>query len=234
MSLGFEFSGWLGEIKSILAKKLLLKSAHYIDLNDVTIPTPRGTTQIDHVIISRYGIFVVESKNMRGWIFGNEDDPEWTKINKGHKLKFQNPLHQNQGHVRALSRLLGVHQDRMHSVVVFWGDCSLRTAMPPNVLTGGYTDYVRSKTRVLLNDADVKRIVAAIRAGMLPKTSATRRGHVGQLKERFGSTTTCARCGSSLVLRAAWSGSNAGNQFFGCSRYPMRRYVRKVDRLASA
>jgi hypothetical protein len=42
--------GWLGEIKSTLAKKLLLKSAHYIDLNNVTIPTPRGTTQIDHVM----------------------------------------------------------------------------------------------------------------------------------------------------------------------------------------
>ena len=63
--------GWLGEIKSTLTKKLLLKSAHYIDLNNVTIPTPRGTTQIDHVIVSRYGIFVVESKNMSGWIFGS-------------------------------------------------------------------------------------------------------------------------------------------------------------------
>ena len=234
MFLGFEFRGWLGEIKSILAKKLLLKSAHYIDLNNVTIPTPRGTTQIDHVIVSRYGIFVVESKNMNGWIFGSVDNPEWTKINRGHTLKFQNPLHQNNGHVRALSKLLGVHHDRMHSVVVFWGDCSLRTAMPPNVMTSGYTDYVRSKTRVLLDDADVQRIVAAIRARALPKTTATRRGHVDQLKERFGSTTTCAWCGSRLVLRVARSGSNAGKQFFGCSRYPTCRYVRKADRPAPA
>ena len=226
--------GWLGEIKSTLTKKLLLKSAHYIDLNNVTIPTPRGTTQIDHVIVSRYGIFVVESKNMSGWIFGSEDNSGWTKINRGHTLKFQNPLHQNNGHVRALSKLLGAHQDRMHSVVVFWGKCSLKTALPPNVLTSGYTNYVRSKTRVLLDDADVQRIVAALRAGMLPKTRATRRSHVGQLKERFGSTTTCAWCRSPLVLRVAKSGSKAGNEFFGCSRYPTCRYVRKANRLTSA
>ena len=61
MSFKSDFRGWLGEIKSILAKKLYLGSADYTDINNVTLPTASGTTQIDHVIVSRYGVFVVET-----------------------------------------------------------------------------------------------------------------------------------------------------------------------------
>ena len=173
MSLGLQFTGWFGELKTVIAKKLFLRSSDYVDLNNVTIRTRRGTTQIDHVIISRYGVFVVETKNMSGWIFGGEDDPFWIKTNRGNKLRFQNPLHQNESHIRALSNLARVAPEKMHSVVLFRGNCSLRTQMPPNVLTGGYITYVKSKRQVLFTEAEVKRIVATIKAVMLPKTRAT-------------------------------------------------------------
>ena len=57
-------------------QKLFLPS-EYVDLNNVTIRTRRGTTQIDHVIVSRYGVFVVETKNMSGWIFGTSAPGGW-------------------------------------------------------------------------------------------------------------------------------------------------------------
>jgi hypothetical protein len=79
MSLGSIIKGWVGEVQGTLAKKIFLDSQIYIDLNNVTIPTTNGTTQIDHVIVSRYGIFVVETKNMQGWIFGSEKSPQWTQ-----------------------------------------------------------------------------------------------------------------------------------------------------------
>jgi len=230
MSLALEFRGWFGELKTVIAKKLFLRSSEYVDINNVTIKTRLGTTQIDHVIISRYGVFVVETKNMSGWIFGREGDPFWTKTNRGNKLKFQNPLHQNESHIRALSKLARISPEKMHSVVVFQGNCSLRAEMPPNVLTGGYVAYVKSKKQVLFNETEVKLIVAAINAEMLPKTRATHLKHVAQLKQRFENTTTCGRCGSPLVLRTARFGSNAGNQFLGCSQYLSCRYVRKVAR----
>lgn len=229
MFWGPQFKGWFGELKTVIATRLFLSSSDYVDINDVTIRTRRGTTQIDHVIVSLYGVFVVETKDMSGWIFGSEDDPFWTKINRGNKLKFQNPLHQNEGHIRVLSNLTRISPEKMHSVVAFRGNCSLRTQMPPNVLTGGYITYVKSKRQVFFTKADVKRIVAAIETGMLPRTRATHLKHVDYLKQRFGSTTTCGRCGSPLVLRTAKSGSNAGNQFFGCSRFPSCRYVRKAE-----
>jgi restriction system protein len=233
ISLSIVFKGWIGELKTIIAKKVFLRSSDYIDLNNVTIHTGVGTTQIDHIIISRYGVFVVETKNMNGWIFGCADNPQWTKTNRGHKLTFQNPLHQNHAHIKALSKLIGVHPSMMHSVVMFRGDCSLRTPMPPNVLTSGYASYIKSKTKVFFDEPEVRRIVSAIRKVMLPKTRATRLAHAAHLRQRFESTTSCAKCGSPLVLRTARSGKHAGNQFFGCSRYPSCRYVRKVDRLVS-
>ncbi len=229
MFLSPKFTGWFGELKTVIAQNLFLSSSDYVVLNNVTIRTRRGTTQIDHVIISRYGVFVVETKNMSGWIFGGKDDPFWTKANRGNKLKFQNPLHQNESHIRALSKLARIPPERMHSVVVFRGNCSLRTEMPPNLLTGGYIAYVKSKRQVLFTEAEVKRIEATIQAEMLPKTHATHLQHVDHLKQRFGSTTTCGRCGSPLVLRTARSGSNAGKQFLGCSRYPSCRYIRKAE-----
>jgi restriction system protein len=73
------------------------------------------------------------------------------------------------------------------------------------------------------------QIVSAIKEGMLPKTWATRRRHVADLKERFDSKTTCPKCSSPLVLRTAKSGANAGAQFYGCSKYPACRYVGKVE-----
>jgi hypothetical protein len=79
-----------------------------VDINNVTIPTPNGTTQIDHVIVSRYGVFVVETKNMDGWVFGDERNSHWTQSIFGKKYKFQNPLHQNYRHTKALSEFLGI------------------------------------------------------------------------------------------------------------------------------
>jgi len=72
--------GVLGEFKVNLATKLFLDKRIYTLLKNVTLPTADGTTQIDHVIVSRYGVFVIETKNMKGWIFGSAQqknvDPE--------------------------------------------------------------------------------------------------------------------------------------------------------------
>jgi hypothetical protein len=62
--------GFVGEAMGSLAAKLFLNSKVYRSLNNVTLKTDNGTTQIDHVIVSRFGIFVIEAKNYQGWIFG--------------------------------------------------------------------------------------------------------------------------------------------------------------------
>lgn len=230
MSFKSIVKGWLGEVQSTIAKKIFLDADSYTDINNVTIPIANGFTQIDHVIVSRYGIFVIETKNMSGWIFGSDKNPWWTQSLFGKSFKFPNPLHQNYRHTQALSDFLGVDHDKILSVVMFWGNCRFKTPMPPNVMTHGYTAYIKSQAAVLFPDDALPQIVAALKEGMLPKTWATRRRHVAALKARFDSTTTCPKCSSPLALRIAKSGANAGSSFYGCSKYPACRYVRKMEK----
>lgn len=225
MSLLAIFKGWLGETSTALANRLVLDDKIYTTINNVTLPTSHGTTQIDHVIVSRYGLFVVETKNMKGWIFGDERSKQWTVSVFGSKHRFQNPLHQNYRHTMALSEFLGVDHSKLHSVVMFWGDAEFKTPMPANVMTQGYGSYIKSKQDVLFSDAEVTQLVEALRTGMLPKTWATRTAHIQSLRERYSSSTTCPKCGSPLVQRTAKSGLNAGKPFLGCSGYPKCRHT---------
>ena len=97
--------------------------SHLLDVEkDVTLPTVDGTTQVEHIIVSRYGIFVIETKKMKGWIFGSERQKTWTQKIFKHSRKFQNPLHQNYKHVKTLSHLLDVEENKFHSVIVFTGE----------------------------------------------------------------------------------------------------------------
>jgi len=66
------FKGMIGEAWGTFAAWVRLPADNYHRIHNVTLPTPDGTMQIDHIFVSRFGIFVVETKNMKGWIFGGE------------------------------------------------------------------------------------------------------------------------------------------------------------------
>lgn len=225
------FKGILGEALVKLAAKLRLPKDTYHDFHNVTLPTPDGTTQIDHVFVSCFGIFVVETKHMRGWIFGRENDAQWTQKIFEETFKFQNPLRQNYKHVKALESLLNVPPDAMHSVVVFTGECTFKSPMPANVTRGGaFVSYIKSFRQPVLSESEVRNVVARIQSGRLAPSQKTHRRHVRQLNTRADpySRRKCPRCGNALVLRTAKRGSNAGNQFWGCSAYPKCKVVQKL------
>ena len=83
------------EEKKVSAFLATLPSYEYKIFNDILLATESGTTQIDHIVVSRFGIFVIETKNYRGWITGNENGSEWTKNVYGNKYRFANPFRQN-------------------------------------------------------------------------------------------------------------------------------------------
>ncbi|KFK48028.1 nuclease, partial [Vibrio vulnificus] len=126
------FKGVFGEF---LVNKLLsqLPTSDYTLVKDVTLPTEDGTTQIDHIVVSKFGVFVIETKNMKGWIFGSKEQKQWTQKIYRHSSKFQNPLHQNYKHVKTLESLLNIDSSKTHSVIVFIGDSTVKTDMPENV-----------------------------------------------------------------------------------------------------
>ncbi|WAK04590.1 nuclease-related domain-containing protein [Methylobacter sp. YRD-M1] len=227
--------GVLGEFLVNLAARLFLDKKTYTLFKNVTLPTKDGTTQIDHVIVSRYGVFVIETKNIKGWIFGDPKQKTWTSKIYWHTSKFQNPLHQNYKHIQTLQSALALDPDKVFSLVVFVGDSTFKTPMPDNVVyLGGYIQFIKSKTQQILSDSEVLAICDKIASGRLKPSIRTHRDHVKHVKtiveekQRQIDENACPKCGRPMTLRTAKSGDNQGKQFWGCTGYPKCRTVRQI------
>lgn len=127
-----------------VAKKLNWLSKEYVVLHDIMLPTYYGTTQIEHIIVSPYGIFVLETKNYKGWIFGHENSYEWKQSLLGKKTfwgwtsqkhTFHNPILQNESHIRAIDRLLpDIHPASIIPIVVFSDNAQLNITTPNHIV----------------------------------------------------------------------------------------------------
>ena len=114
-----KLKGYLGEhgVNHNLRK---LESEGAVLLHDLLLSTGRDTTQIDHVFVSRYGIFYVETKNYSGLISGKEWDKEWTQLTKTTLHPVPNPVRQNYKHSLALKKALTEYpQVPIYPIVVF-------------------------------------------------------------------------------------------------------------------
>ena len=143
------------------------------------------TTQIDHILLSPFGVFVIETKNYKGWIFGGERQKTWTQKIYKKSFKFQNPLHQNYKHQKVLEAVLAdiVDPALIHSVVVFMPDCEFKTQMPQNVFRGAaWTDYIKSFADPVIPPMKLKRIQLRIEKEVLEKSWKTNCQHVENLK----------------------------------------------------
>lgn len=225
------FKGLLGEALVKFTAWLRLPADVYHAIHNVTLPTPDGTTQIDHIFVSRFGIFVVETKNMKGWIFGGENQSQWTQKVFKKTYKFQNPLRQNYKHMKALEEVLDVPPNTINSLVVFMGESTFKSAVPANVTKGGgYITYIRSFSEPVLSGSQVQNAISQIETVRLEPTRTTNYRHIQQLKTRedFLADRKCPKCGSKMVVRTAKRGASNGNQFWGCSTYPKCRIVQNI------
>lgn len=178
------FKGILGEFMVNLCAYWQLDNDVYRLFRNVTLATKDGTTQIDHIIVSVYGVFVIETKNLKGWIFGNPHQKIWTQQIYKHKSKFQNPLHQNYKHTKTLQSLLALEDEQIHSVVVFVGDSTFKSPMPDNVTFGmGYIRYIQSKTDRVLSPRQVLDAIKTIESQRLSRTIKNHRAHAKHVKQ---------------------------------------------------
>ena len=120
------FHGIIGE-KSIASILSALDSKKYLIINDLMIENDGETSQIDHVVISSYGVFVIETKNYDGWILGDESNNYWTQVIYKHKEKLYNPIKQNYGHIQAIKNILKEFPDIVYyPIVVFTKKTTLK------------------------------------------------------------------------------------------------------------
>ena len=244
--------GWWGESLMHLCFLIFLPRDKYRIFKNVTVPDESGgTTQIDHVIVSSFGVFAVETKHYKGWLFGGENDRQWTqKIHANHASTFQNPLRQNYKHTECLRSILGLDKDAIKSVVVFTGECTLKTKdkLPAHVTyPGSCTDYIKSFKERRFDEPSLDSIAAAIRENRLTPNWQTSRDHKRYVQDLHSNesepdnsdapTTTsesredetpspiCPACGAAMILRSAKRGAHAGDQFWGCTNYPKCRKI---------
>lgn len=179
--------GEQGEVMLRQHTDLSLAGKGYHALHDLLIPLYESTTQIDHLYVSRYGIFVVETKNYAGWIYGDAKQKQWTQVLYQQKRRFYNPLKQNETHIKALAYLLKLPVETFHSIVVFVGEAEFKTALPDNVLQGAdISGYVHRFRRSLLSQAQVDEIYATLSQKRYRATAAKKRRHVRDVQGRHG------------------------------------------------
>ena len=162
-------------------------------LYNVYLPKKDGTTtEIDIVFLTPKGIFVIESKNYRGWIFGREDYLYWTQtFNKNAKERFYNPIKQNETHIKYIKQYIKA-EIPVYSVIVFSDECNLTKVPPPkgNTIIINRRDvnaaikYVLDKNR----DFITYRQLDEIQKELFPYSQRTKKEkekHIEDIKNKY-------------------------------------------------
>lgn len=177
--------------ESLLSRVALkhFRPPDYHLMNHVTLPIPGGTTQIDHILVSRFGVFVIETKDYKGWIVGNEKQATWTQVLFNAKFKFQNPIRQNFLHVSAVQNLLDfLPPGAVKSVVVFTGDAEFPNDMPQGVYCGlsEFVGFVRQQTAEAMSINRVQFCVGRLETARLGISRETDVEHVQNILRMHG------------------------------------------------
>mgnify|MGYP004461354563 FL=1 len=218
-----KFIGMAGEFW--VKKELKKLSKEYLVINDVMVKTKDNYThQIDHIVISKYGIFVIETKQYNGYIKGNDYDKRWM-IKSGKKIFYvNNPLHQNYGHVKSLEEILNLPEEKFISLVCI--PSRARVSVKSNNVVRIYEliDKIYSYQEVIINNEE--EIYESIKKiNIIDKIK--RKEHVRNTKKIKSNKdelfkNRCPKCGGELVTRNGKYGT-----FMGCSNYPKCRFVKQ-------
>ncbi len=222
------------------------------------LPKRNGeSTEVDLILLHESGIYVFESKNYSGWIFGTETQQYWTqslpgRYGQAHKVKFFNPILQNQAHLKWLGEYLGIDSHFFYSCIVFGDECTLKDI----TLTSG-RHYVTNRSNLFAAISSHIQLsitklspeqIDSLYAKLFPLTQVDaeqRAQHIKEVKEiqhkqevaaqapvasaQGSQDGICPLCGGRLVLRTATRGANAGNKFWGCSNFPKCRYIKTIS-----
>lgn len=222
---------------------LLQLPDEYVILDDIVLKTDRSTTQIDHIVVSKYGVFAIETKNYRGEIYGDDNRKEWTQmiitdvtytkkwwktytyVTKNH---FYNPVKQSLAHSIAIKNLLSQWSAlKIVPIVVFTGSAVLKDVDSNYDVVYDFNliDTIQANRTIYLSDSDVKRVVDILLRNDVSEF-VDNKTHVNnvyayraEIDNKIASGI-CPKCGGTLVERMGRYGS-----FYGCSNYPKCRFT---------
>ena len=223
-----KIKGIIGELYVAAFLKILPKDKYTV-INNLLFTWNGHSTQIDHIVVSIYGIFVIETKFYKGLIYGGENSEYWLQNIYGNKHQFRNPILQNQGHIRALKHLLHEYENiRFISIIAFSSRATLHVKTESTVIHF-YQLYrtIRKNKNKVITEEQVRQIHSLLIANKTKKRIAKRK-HIASVKRNTirqrnaVSNGYCPRCGGKLILRKGRYG-----KFYGCSNYPKCKYALK-------
>lgn len=191
-------------------------------INDCVVIYGGKSSQIDHILIARNGVFVIETKNYSGRIYGNEFAHEWTQVLKfgSVKNKIYNPIKQNATHIYRLQEILG--NVPMRSVVVFVQN-NTQFLSTKKVISLKKLRSVLKKGEPVLSLQQMKTIYDKLKK-QTENCHVTQKQHIAgiqKMQEEIASNV-CPRCGGMLVRKTGKYGA-----FYGCENYPKCKFVKK-------
>lgn len=217
----------------------------YKILDNVMLRTKNGTTQIDHVVVSKHGVFAIETKNYRGTIYGTDSANEWTQIIETpvqykrfgkvytyiKKSKFYNPVKQAEGHVRAIKKLLAAYYPHLPviPIVTFSGEADIDDIESEMkiVYFRDLVEEIQKYQSVFLRDENIERVAELILTQNV-SGQVTKVEHIMNIyhsKDEYRTkiaNNICPWCGGELVLREGTYG-----RFYGCRNYPKCKFKTK-------
>lgn len=171
-----------GNGERYIAKLLQELPEGYLCLHDLLYKHEGYTVQIDHIIISEYGVIVIETKNFRGMIYGSGENKRWTQVNISNKRRFYSPTIQNNRHRIVVSKIGKLPLAKVIPLTVFVGKCELHLKDVSHVVqSNDLLPYINSITEKILSQSDVERIFKRLESKNITSESA-RRHHVAYVQ----------------------------------------------------
>lgn len=221
-----KIKGIIGE-KSISSILYLLDKSKYSVINNIVLERDTKTSQIDHVVISDFGIFVIETKNYKGWIVGNEKSEHWTQVLFKRKQRFYNPIKQNMGHINVLKTYLSKYPSINYiPIVVFLSKSDIKVKTTYNIINSRQLiQTIKKYNEINLEQREKEDIYKIINEANLVDTY-DKTEHIKSIKKliqkrkRDIQDNKCPQCGEKLVLRNGKYG-----KFLGCTSYPRCKFI---------
>lgn len=215
--------GWLGEFQVKLVIGKTKPGTRYV-INDCKIRVSEDkTTQIDHIVVNKSGVFVIETKNYSGRIYGQENQQEWTQVLSYGKVKnkLYNPIKQNKTHVYNISQVVGADVPIISAVVFVQGNIQYINAEGVYTL-GGLKRLIKCGS-AKLTESQMEDIYTKF--SEVNDKTITRSEHIHNIQnlQTNVSNNICPRCGKKLVVRNGKNGS-----FMGCEGFPKCRFVKNI------
>jgi hypothetical protein len=145
-----------------------LNENRYFVFRDLIIPSSYSGlsfTQIDHVVVSRHGIFCIETKSTKGNIYGYSRQEKWKQyLNDGSIFSLNSPFRQNYHHVKSLELLLkGILRAPVHSYVAFpYAHKVVVDNIVEDMSTVGVVSKINKHTQPIYDAASIEKIAKVL------------------------------------------------------------------------